>query len=55
MKELKIYFDYLDKLRESGKTNMFGATVYLEQDFDMTYDEAKRILVQWMTSKKIIK
>ena len=28
------YFTYLDDLRESGVTNMFGARPYLEAEFD---------------------
>ena len=27
----KIYFDYLENLRQSGETNMFGATLYLQR------------------------
>ena len=26
-------FDYLDILRESGVTNMFGATPYIQEEF----------------------
>ena len=29
---MKQYFDYLDALRESGVTNMYGAVPYLQQD-----------------------
>jgi len=28
------YFNYLDELRDSGETNMFGAGAYLEAEFD---------------------
>ena len=48
MENLEKYFEYLEQLRRSGITNMFGATIYLEQDFDLTHDEAKRILLAWM-------
>ena len=41
-------FDYLDKLRESGVTNMFGAGSYLERDFNMTKREAREALIAWM-------
>lgn len=41
-------FEYLDTLRESGVTNMFGAGPYLEQAFDIDRREAKTILLEWM-------
>ena len=40
--------DYLDELRESGIVNMFGAGMYLQDDFEMTKYDANRILIQWM-------
>ena len=45
------YFTFLDDLRESGITNMFGATPYLQEEFGLTYNEAKEVLVAWMKSK----
>ena len=42
------YFDYLDNLRESGVTNMFGAAPYLQEAFDLTKIEAREILKEWM-------
>lgn len=42
------YFEYLDNLRDSGKTNMFGAAPYLVEDFGITMWEARKILVAWM-------
>ena len=44
------YFEYLDALRESGVTNMFGAGAYLEDHFDLTRYEAKDILLEWIQS-----
>ena len=42
---------YLDDLRESCVTNMWGAAEYLYLAFsDITYDEAKPILMYWMAS-----
>ena len=41
---------YLDDLRESGITNMFGAGSYLEGAFGLTRKEASTILVYWMES-----
>jgi hypothetical protein len=46
----ELYFDYLNDLRESGVTNMFGAGAYLEDEFGLDSEEAKNILVAWMSS-----
>jgi hypothetical protein len=43
--------EYLDELRESGVTNMFGARPYILREFpDLTEKEAGRVLVYWMHS-----
>jgi hypothetical protein len=42
------YFEYLDELRESGVTNMFGAAPYLVSEFGITMFDAGKILVEWM-------
>lgn len=43
------HLEYLDDLRESGVTNMFGASSYLEEDFpDLSKEDAKAILGYWM-------
>lgn len=39
---------YLDRLRESGATNMFGAGVYLEEGFDLPRALARDVLMYWM-------
>ena len=45
----KDVFLFLDKLRESGVTNMFGATPYIRKAFpDIGRHEVKRILSSWM-------
>ena len=41
-------FRYLDNLRESGVTNMFGAAPYLESEFYMTSRDARDVLSKWM-------
>lgn len=50
--EKQIYYDYLEELRQSGVTNMFGAAPYLMREFDLSYDEASKILRDWMGSYK---
>lgn len=42
------YYRYIEKLRASGITNMFEASVYLEDEFNLYNDDAKKILVSWM-------
>lgn len=41
-------FEYLDELRESGVTNMFGAVPYIEAAFDVKRSEASKLLGEWM-------
>lgn len=48
MTELEEYFDYLDGLRQSGVTNMYGAAPYLESEFNMTRKESSQIVSLWM-------
>jgi hypothetical protein len=43
-------FEYLNTLRESGVTNMFGASPCLQQAFGIDKNEAKTILASWMKS-----
>ena len=43
------HLEYLDDLRESGVTNMFGAGSYIEREYsELTGKEAKDILLYWM-------
>ena len=44
----EIIFEYLDNLRESGVTNMFGAGSYVEDEFGLSRREAGDLLVEWM-------
>lgn len=46
------YFSYLNVLRESGVTNMFGASPYLEREFGLNRHEAKDVLMAWMKQFK---
>jgi hypothetical protein len=40
--------DYLICLRDSGVTNMWGATPFIEEYFGIQRSEAKAILLEWM-------
>lgn len=46
--DLTAYFEFLDGLRESGATNMYGAAPYLEEQFPgMCRVEARTIAQAW--------
>lgn len=44
------HLEYLDGLRESGETNMFGAIPFIEKEFGMSDVNARTILKYWMES-----
>ena len=41
-------FIFLNRLREGGTTNMYGAAPYLEMEFELTNREARKIVADWM-------
>jgi len=41
-------FNYLNDLRESGVTNMFGAGIYLQEEFGLGKKEAREFLAKWI-------
>jgi hypothetical protein len=47
----EVYFKFLDALRESGVTNMFGAAPYLAGAFSISNSRAREILLEWMNQK----
>jgi len=44
------HYRFLVLLRNSGATNMYGAGQYLEEAYDLSREEARKILVAWMKS-----
>lgn len=51
--ETKKYFNYLEQLRNSGVTNMFGAIPYLQETFPELRNDWRKahvILQEWMAS-----
>lgn len=47
------YFRYLETLRDSGETNMYGAVPNLQEEFpELRYDpeRAKEVLIAWFKS-----
>jgi hypothetical protein len=52
MKLTEEHKQFLIDLRDSGVTNMWGASPYLEREFGLTRKEASDILLQWIKSFK---
>lgn len=48
MSKIRPEFKFLNRLRESGATNMFGASPYIAEAFDVNRREASKILMEWM-------
>lgn len=49
--ELRVeVFTFLDDLRDSGITNMFGAAPYIMQEFNLNRSDAIKLLTEWMKS-----
>ena len=44
------YFEFLDDLRVSGETNMFGAGSYLADVFGLDSRECRAVLSAWMNT-----
>jgi len=43
-------FKYLNGLRESGETNMFGAGDWIQHAFSVSPSESMKLLVSWMNN-----
>lgn len=45
------YYNFLERLRKSGVTNMYGAAPYLVSEFmEVDYEKAGEILGYWMVN-----
>lgn len=53
--KLKEMFTYLFDLQESGEANMWGASAYLEREFNLGRPSASKTAVYWMRHYKEIK
>lgn len=43
------HLEFLDDLRESGETNMFGASRYLADNYpDLSRNESRQVVSYWM-------
>ena len=45
--DMEIFFQELDYLRESATMNMFGAPRWLQDNYDLSKEEAKHVFVRW--------
>lgn len=45
-------FAFLEDLRTSGETNMFGAAPYLQEFFKLDKKQATMVLVDWMQNRE---
>jgi hypothetical protein len=44
-------FEFLDDLRDSGVTNMFGARPYIQEEYsELSSSEAGDLLTKWMST-----
>ena len=49
MKDIeKEVFEFLNELRESAVTNMFGAAPYIQEEFGVDKKTAREYLKKWM-------
>lgn len=44
----KMYFDFLERVRKTGKINMFGSGQVLQEVYGLNRYEAKDIVLEWM-------
>ena len=47
-KDEKQVLEFLNVLRDSGVTNMFGAGTYIQEEFGVDRKESHRLLSLWM-------
>tara|TARA_R110001606_G_C14958468_1_gene601594 strand:+ start:74 stop:241 length:168 start_codon:yes stop_codon:yes gene_type:complete len=45
--KLDVYY-YLDNLKDSGVTNMMGATPYIQEEFNLDKETSKNLLINWI-------
>lgn len=44
------YLEFLDDLRESGETNMFGGGEYVSKRFGLSKKDGAAVLMHWMAT-----
>ena len=48
--DMDSYFSFLNFLRTTGVTNMYGAPAYLRDEFDLNKQESQFVVTAWMQS-----
>lgn len=51
-KQEREIFEYLNDLRASGATNMFGAGPYVQKEFGLDKNESRKFVSLWMKNFK---
>ena len=46
--DMELYFEELEALRVSGVMNMFGAPMWLRENYDLTTEEATFVFLAWI-------
>jgi hypothetical protein len=42
------HFEYLDELRDSGRTNMYGAARYLVDEMEVPEAKSHKYVIHWL-------
>ena len=48
--EWEEYYKFLEAIRRTGAVNMWGASVYLEEAFELSKNLSRAILVNWINN-----
>lgn len=48
--EIDKYFNYLERLRKSGVTNMYVSPTFLVHEYELNESEATSIVIVWMNN-----
>jgi hypothetical protein len=46
------YFEFLEELKKSGNINMFASVPLLVDEFNISKEDARKIIIEWMKQYK---
>ena len=49
-KAKRLQYEYLDLIKRTGKINMLGAGVFLQNEFGLSKKDARKVLMNWIES-----
>jgi len=55
VEEWGVYYEFLERLRKSGKTNMWWASPYLEKRFGVDSERGAAIFASWIQNYSTLK